>query len=138
MNWSDLFPALRHPAFADLDYVPALPRSVEKALSMRLDVVDEGSAYRVFVDVPGVKKENLDVRIHGNHVSIAAEVQREVSSEAGARELHSERFSGRGLRSFTLPEAVDSAKAKAHYDGGVLKLTLPKAAGREGARVAIS
>jgi HSP20 family protein len=117
---------------------PPLPRSYEKTLAMHLDVVDEGSAYRVVVDVPGVKKENLDVRIEGNQLSIGAEVRREEPAAKEAKELYSERFEGRSFRTITLPEAVDADKAKALYDGGVLRITLPKRAGREGARIAVA
>ena len=132
MSWNPVFAALQQADFGGSELSPHLPRSVEKALSMHLDIFDEGSAYRVFVDVPGVKKENLEVHLLGSEVSISAEVQRDLHAEPGACKLYGERFTGRACRSFTLPESVDVDKAKAHYDGGVLKLTLPKRAANSG------
>jgi HSP20 family protein len=77
--------------------------------------------------MPGVKKENVDVSVDGNQVTISAEITREQSSD-NEKQLYSERYSGKAYRSFSLPTEVDSGKSEARYDGGVLKLTLPKKA----------
>lgn len=102
-----------------------LSRGYEKTLEMHMDVHEDDKAYLITVDVPGVKKEDIDVSVEGNLVTITAEVKREQSREK-QKEVHSERFHGKAFRSFTLPTEVDSGKSEARYDGGVLSLTLSK------------
>jgi HSP20 family protein len=117
--------------FADLEALfrgvgnRSLSRGYEKTLEMALDVHEDDKAYRINVDVPGVKKEDIDVSVEGNQVTITAEVKREKSRD-NETEVHSERFFGKAFRSFSLPSEVDSSKSAATYDGGVLSLTLPK------------
>lgn len=116
---------------------PSLPREYERTLDMRLDVNEDDKAYVVNVDMPGVRKSDIDVSVEGNQVTISAEVKREQEHGKG-KELYSERFSGKAYRSFSLPLEVDSAQAQATYDGGVLTLTLPKKAGNGSRHLAIN
>lgn len=103
----------------------SLSRGYEKTLEMSMDVHEDDNAYRISVDVPGVKKEDIDVSVEGSQVTITAEVKREQSRDK-EKEVFSERFYGKAFRSFSLPGEVDSSKSEARYDGGVLSLTLPK------------
>lgn len=107
------------------------------SLDMRMDVTEDDKSYCIKVDVPGVKKEDIDVHVEGSQVTISAEVKRDKSRE-NDKELYSERYFGKAFRSFSLPFDVDSAKADARYDGGVLTLTLPKAASMVSKRLSIS
>ncbi len=99
-------------------------------LDMRMDVSEDDKGYRVTVDIPGVKKSDIDVSIEGNQVTINAEVSREKSHES-EKEVHCERYSGKAYRSFTLPSEVDAARSEARYDNGVLTLALPRKAGSQ-------
>jgi HSP20 family protein len=103
----------------------ALPRDMERVLDMRLDLTEDDKTYFAKVDLPGVKKGDIDVSVEGNQVTISAEVKREATRD-NEKEVYSERYSGKAFRTFTLPAEVDSAKCGATYDGGVLTLTLPK------------
>lgn len=97
------------------------------AQRMKVEVREEGDGYKVLADVPGVKKEDIQVTIDGDQVSITAEVRQEKEArENGGRVLHTERYYGKLGRSFRLDHEVDQAKAKARYADGVLELTLPK------------
>lgn len=99
----------------------------ERALEMRLDVNEDDQAYIVNVDMPGVRKDDIDIAVEGNQVTISAEVKRgDKDKEGKQKSVHSERFYGKACRSFTLPMEIDSSKAEAAYDGGVLTLSLPK------------
>jgi HSP20 family protein len=81
----------------------------------------------VEADLPGVKKDDIDVRVHGNVVQIDAEIKRESRKTGnGDRLLRSERYQGSISRSFSLAQDVDETKVKAQYDNGVLSLELPK------------
>ena len=97
------------------------------ALEMRLDVSEKEHAYVVKADIPGVKKEDINVRIDGNMVQIDAEVKREKETKGnGDRTLCSERYYGNVSRTFSLADDVDEGKAEAKYADGVLTLALPK------------
>ena len=113
-----------------------LAREYERALDMRMDVVEDDKTYKVTVDIPGVKKDHIDVSVEGNLITISAEVKQEQSSDE-QKALYSERFTGKAYRSFTLPFEVDSGKSEAHYDGGVLSLILPKKMNGESKRLPI-
>ena len=106
-----------------------IARNYERTMEMRLDINEDDKNYFVNVDMPGVKKSDIDVSVEGNQVTISAEVKREQSQDNKGKELYSERYSGRAYRAFSLPMEVDSANAQASYDGGVLSLTLPKKSG---------
>src|SRR2546427_12646359 len=77
-------------------------------------------------EVPGVRKEDIQVTIAGAYVTLSADVKREKEISQDERVLHTERVFGKVTRSFTLPQEVDEAKAEARYHDGVLELTLPK------------
>jgi HSP20 family protein len=108
--------------------LPALPRYAETALSGRalMDVVDKGEAYEIKVDMPGVKKEDIEVTVEGARVSISAETKTEKEVKEGDKVLHTERFAASYARTFELPVEVTEAGAEARYEDGVLTLTLAK------------
>ena len=85
-------------------------------------------AYVVNAEIPGVAKDEIQVSIEGNQVTIGAEVKRETEKEEGERVLHSERYFGSAYRSFTLPSELDEAASTAKYENGVLELKLAKKA----------
>ena len=96
---------------------------------MRLDVSENDKAYIVKADIPGVKKEDINVRIDGNVVQIDGEVKREKETKGdGGKVLRSERYYGTVSRTFSLRQDVDEANADAKYADGVLTLELPKKA----------
>jgi HSP20 family protein len=100
----------------------------EAPVRMKVDVAEANGAYTVTAELPGVKKEDIQVTIDGNQVTLAAEVKREREVTQDERVLHSERIYGKATRSFTLPLEVDEAKAEAKFRDGVLELKLPKKA----------
>ena len=98
------------------------------APSIKIDVTEHDDNYAVKAEIPGVRKEDIDVRVEGNLVTIGAEVRRDKEEKKGGRVLRAEREYGYASRSFTLASAVDDSKADARYTNGVLELTLPKKA----------
>ena len=127
---------LWEPAFND-NFETALRRffaptpfeTEQPALKMRIDVAEKENVYEVKADIPGVKKEDINVRIDGNVVQIDAEVKREKETKGnGDKVLRSERYYGNISRTFTLADDVDEGKAEAKYADGVLTLQLPKKA----------
>ena len=107
---------------------PVWNEAGETAIRMKVDVAERGDSYVVHAELPGVKKEDIQVTIDGAQVTLAAEVKREKEASEGERWLHVERTVGKATRSFALPQEIDEAKADAKFRDGVLELTLPKKA----------
>ena len=103
-------------------------RRGEALPGMKVDVAERNGAYLVSAELPGVKKEDIQVSIDGAQVTLAAEVKREKEASQEERVLHSERVYGKVTRSFSLPQEIDEGKAEAKFRDGVLELTLPKKA----------
>ena len=103
-------------------------RSALETPRLKVDVTERNGAYLVTADLPGVKKEDIQVAIDGAQVTLSAEVRREKEVVEGERVLHTERSFGKVSRSFSLPQELDEAKAEAKFRDGVLELTLPKKA----------
>ena len=93
---------------------------------IKVDVKENGDAYTVQAEIPGVPKEEIQVAVDGNVVTLRAEVKQEDSQGSDEKVLRSERYFGAVSRSFQLPMDIDQTQAKAKYDNGVLTLTLPK------------
>lgn len=92
---------------------------------IRMDVKESDETYTIEAEVPGVAKEAIHVTIDGHTVTIKAETKQE-ETRSGESCLRSERYYGAVSRSLTLPAGINSQQAKAHYDKGVLTLSLPK------------
>jgi len=124
----DAFRNLLRPWRADL---------AERAPQIKIDLTEHDGDYAVKAEIPGVRKEDIDVRIEGNQVTISAETKKDKEEKKGGRVLRSERQYGYTSRTFTLASAVDETKADAKYQNGVLELTLPKKAGGSSRRLTI-
>lgn len=121
--------------FRDLGLRPLLGQF--ELPDIRIDVNESDKAYTVKADIPGVKKEDIDVSIDGRQVAISAKSSRR-SEKQEENSLYSERSEGQVYRSFTLPVEVDSKDAQAKYDNGVLSLSLPKKGNGNNHRVKVS
>ena len=103
----------------------------------RVDVAENDSGYVVRAEIPGVKKDDINVAIDGNQIEISAEVKNEKEVKEGEKVLRSERYYGKVYRGFNLPHEVDQNATKAKYQDGVLELTLPKKASAAAKRITI-
>jgi HSP20 family protein len=140
---------LRVPDLFDLEPFPSTLRDLwrpwrlgeipeARAPQIRIDLTEAEDAYTVKADIPGVKKEDIEVRIEGNQVTIGAEVKQDKEEKKEGRVLRTERRYGYASRSFTLASAVDDARAEAKYDNGVLRLRLPKKATSQSKRLQVA
>jgi HSP20 family protein len=107
------------------------------ALAIKVDVAENEAGYVIHAEIPGVHKDDIQVTIEGNQVSIGAEVKREREAKDGERVLRSERYHGAVHRSFVLPAELDEATSEARYEDGVLELKLAKKAAAAGRRLTI-
>lgn len=91
-----------------------------------LDMIEKDDKFIVKAEVPGMKKEEIDVAVTGDTLTIKGE--RKTESEAKEEQYHlSERSYGSFFRSITIPSSVDATNIQAAYEDGVLEVTLPKA-----------
>ena len=98
-------------------------RSEERYVTPPVDIYENGDALIVTADLPGVAKENLDVRVENNLLTIRGRPSHLASGDPIYREYELVSF----FRQFELNEKVDRAKISAQLQHGVLTLHLPKA-----------
>jgi len=108
-----------------------------QAPHIKLDVSESENAYTVKAEIPGVRKEDIDVRIEGNQVSLSAEVNKQSEEKKDGRVIRSERYQGYVSRTFSLGANVDQGRASAKYENGVLELVLPKRESTEAKRLTV-
>jgi HSP20 family protein len=110
-------------------YSPEVP---EEALTTTnfappVDIYEDEHNITLKIDVPGIDEKDIDVRIEGNTLTVHGE--RKIGKEEKEENFRRvERQYGEFTRSFTLPSSVDTGQVNAHYDNGVLKITLAKKA----------
>lgn len=90
-----------------------------------VDVLDDKDKLTVKAELPGFKREDLDVSVHDNNLVISGERKSDEEKKDGEF-YRSERFYGKFHRSISLPSTVDTGKIQAKYRDGVLTVTLPK------------
>jgi HSP20 family protein len=91
----------------------------------KVDVIDRDDEVLVRAEIPGVQKDDLDVSISDNSVTIKGETKREEKEEKGEY-YRCEISQGAFTRTVALPDYVDTEKSKAKFKDGVLELNLPK------------
>ena len=123
-GWTDIdraFDNLRRDlerSFASFPPMPKIPEST-------CDVIDEGKQFRIKLDVPGVKKNEIELNVTDNSVEISAE-HKEESEEKKKNYLTKERKQVSFYRTIPLTEKVISGNAKAKLTDGVLDVIIPK------------
>jgi HSP20 family protein len=98
-------------------------RSQEQYVTPPVDIYENGEGLVVMADLPGVAKENLDVRVENNLLTIRGRPSRLAAADPIYREYELVSF----FRQFELNDKVDQSKISAELQHGVLTLRLPKA-----------
>ncbi len=114
-NFDELFWEPRSDFFISPDYQTPL-----------MDVVDQGDKYEMRVEMPGIKKEDINIEVTPTTLEISAK-HKENIEEKGKNWLRQERSSMDFYRSLELPEKVKTGNVDAELKDGVLVLSLPKA-----------
>jgi HSP20 family molecular chaperone IbpA len=107
----------------------------EPALLPPVDVVEDASGITLFADLPGVPKDKLNLHLEADSLTIEGEVALPVLE--GMESTHAEVRLPRYRRVFTLSKELDSEKAAAEFNNGVLKLRIPKAEHAQPRRIEI-
>ena len=102
-----------------------------------VDVYENGEKLVLKLDIPGIKEEDLDIRVENQTLSVRGE--RKFESEEKEENFHCiERRYGSFYRSFSLPTSVDTENVQANYDAGVLRLELKKKASAQPRQIKIA
>ncbi len=91
-----------------------------------IDLHENDRSYTVRAEMPGVKKDDIDVTVHDGVLTINAESRYENEEKEEGRVIRQERRYGKYVRSIRLGKDVDESHVKASYHDGVLELELPK------------
>jgi len=123
-------PSLAWPTFGRLtslqDELDRLFESPMTGWAPALDVYEDKESFSIRVELPGMKREDIEVSLQDGALIISGERKEEKVHEDIS--IHrQERFYGRFTRALTLPMAVAGDKVKAQYKDGILAVTLPKA-----------
>lgn len=100
----------------------------------QLDVLESENEYRIRLSIPGVAPEDVQVTVEQNVVAVSGEL-RQQQPEQGSRYLHQEHTAGHFTRSIALPGMVDPDQTHAHFEHGVLTISLPKHAATRPRRI---
>ncbi len=92
--------------------------------SPRTNLLEKGDHFEVRAEVPGISRDDLNIKIQGNYLEISG--SRTVTTPDGYQVHRNERDGSTFSRSFTLPDEVDADKAEAELKDGILYLILPK------------
>src|SRR4030095_399292 len=124
-RWSNLRDELN--SFFDMPFSSGFGRAGQlfTGWSPALDLYETGDHFVAVVELPGMRKEDIDISLHDGTLTISGE--RKGESTNGEKAQRTERYVGTFRRSIALPTRVDPSKVDAPYQDGILKVILPKA-----------
>lgn len=121
--------------YSDYGSAPGFRGSVDE-VAPRTNLYESQDHFEIRSEVPGLKKEDLSVRIQGNYLEVSG--TRDSDAPEGFKTHKTERGIGAFSRSFTLPADVDATKAEATLKDGILYLTLPKSEAAKPKKIVVS
>lgn len=101
-----------------------------------LDVYQDKDSFTVVIDLPGLKKENIEISLREQNLTVSGE--RPIEESTGEAGFRAERFYGTFQRTVQLPTQVDPNTVKASYQNGILKVVLPKSEAAKPKQIAVS
>ncbi len=123
-NFFDDFLSRRWPRLLDWNF-SNFPAGLERGLP-KVDIIDHDKEVEVQAALPGVKKEDLDVTINNQTITIRTSTKEEKKEEEKGKYFRREIMRGEFQRTLSLPDNVDDANAKASFKDGILTVTIPK------------
>ncbi len=132
---NDFFPSVFEDFFKPWSEMTEVNGLWGKTLTMpAVNISEDKDFYKISVAAPGLEKKDFNIDVEGNMLTISSEKE-EKKEETNERLTRKEYNYSSFSRSFTLPEAVMTEKIEAMYEGGELKVMLPK---KEEAKKAIT
>jgi Molecular chaperone (small heat shock protein) len=125
-RWSNLRDELN--SFFEMPFWSSFARAGQlfTGWSPALDLYQSNDNVVAVIELPGMRKEDIEISLHDGALTISGEHKQESNSNAEKAE-RTERYVGRFRRSIALPTRVDAGKVSATYRDGILTVTLPKA-----------
>jgi HSP20 family protein len=120
-NFFDDFLSRRWPRLLDWN----IPTGIERGFP-KVDIIDHDNEIEVQAALPGVKKEDLDVTINNQTITIRTSTKEEKKEEEKGKYFRREITRGEFQRTLSLPDNVDDANAKASFKDGILTVNIPK------------
>lgn len=114
----------------------AAQQDADASWTPRVDVHEDDNAYLFHMDVPGMKKDDLQIDFHEGTLSVSGERTASERTENDTL-VRVERRSGSFYRSFSLPKTVQPDAIEARYEDGVLTVVVPKAEESKPRRIAV-
>lgn len=115
--------------------VPAFPRDPHQGKRtknlMKTDVRELENAYEIDMDLPGFKKEDVQVKLEDGYLTVCASQSSQNEEKKEGRYIRQERYCGQCSRSFYVGDGVRPEDVTAKFQDGILKLSMPKAVQRE-------
>jgi HSP20 family protein len=103
-----------------------LPENNLGFFTPRVDIQEGKNTFKITADLPGVKKEDLNITLNQGMLSIEAETQQENKEEHDGKIIHQERRYGKFMRRFNIGSDVQEQDIEANFKDGVLTLTAPR------------
>ena len=127
--FDDFMDGFRFPEFPDVD--KALYGKHAKNM-MKTDVKETEGGYEVDIDLPGFKKDEINIQLDNGYLSISAAkgLDKDEQDKEG-KYIRKERYAGSMSRSFYVGNAITQDDIKAKYESGILRLSVPKKAAEE-------
>ncbi len=102
-------------------------KNSDSLAGMRVDVHETEDAFEIHADLPGVKKEDIDVTLENDVLTVAASKKTETEEKKKGKVIYRERSSGAISRSFSVAPGTTQDDIAANFVDGVLTLSVPKA-----------
>ena len=126
-NLMDVFDGFDRNFFRDFGNVDRARYGKNVQRMMKTDVKETDEGYEVDVDLPGFKKDEINLELNNGYLTISAEKALEKDGEnKKGKMLRQERYSGMMQRSFYVGDYVTEEDVKASYESGVLHVFVPK------------
>ena len=117
------------PYMKDFDNMEKKLYGRKASRMMKTDIREKDDNYEVVIDLPGFKKEEIEVELNDGYITISASkgLDKDANDKKG-RLIRQERYAGAMQRSFYVGENIEKEDVEATYRHGVLTLTIPKKA----------
>lgn len=114
------------PVFGDLESFLGIPKAWKKYETMKTDIKEEENNYVLNIDIPGAKKEDINVKLNDGYLEVSYSVNEHSDEQKHGKFIRKERYYGSMSRSFYVGENVEEKDVNASYENGVLTIVLPK------------